>query len=269
VIRRIRTTRNRIDRGSALRKANRRKPSARCSLSWTAQLRHDELERQPAHALRAAGTLPNGHHSAVFGLTGERDRVGGVGPGTQPRVTAVMRARFGDGGRTGSRSGAGRSAGVARPAHFNHRPGAVVQVPDTLLNRLFECSNTSRSCPPPGSQVGEPFGEEPPGVWGSLDGHLPWETALREPSRLVQTGSRPTSHRGGHWFDPSIAHQVRGYVDLHQAHDRSHSCSGKVRRKVVTLVDTPVGQKGRPSKSLTFGQSVALIRAARLYGLYA
>lgn len=50
----------------------------------------------------------------------------------------------------------------------------------------------------PGSRDGEPFGEEPPGVWGSLDGHLPWETALREPSRLVQTGSRPTSHRGGH-----------------------------------------------------------------------
>jgi len=59
------------------------------------------------------------------------------------------------------------------------------------------------------ANLDEPFGEEPPGVWGSLDGHLPWETALREPSRLVQTGSRPTSHRGGHWFDPSIAHQVR------------------------------------------------------------
>lgn len=48
-----------------------------------------------------------------------------------------------------------------------------------------------------GSQDGEPFGEEPPGVRGSPDGHLPWETALREPSRLVQTRSRPTSHRGG------------------------------------------------------------------------
>jgi hypothetical protein len=60
----------------------------------------------------------------------------------------------------------------------------------------------------------EPFGGEPPGVWGSLDGHLPWETARREASRLAQTGSRPTSHRGGHWFDPSIVHQVRGYADL-------------------------------------------------------
>ena len=69
----------------------------------------------------------------------------------------------------------------------------------------------------PGSQVGEPFGEEPPGVWGSLDGYLPWETALREPSRLVQTGSRHTSHRGGHWFDPSIAHhrKTRSLVRPH------------------------------------------------------
>jgi hypothetical protein len=63
--------------------------------------------------------------------------------------------------------------------------------------------------PSPGSQAGEPSGEEPPGVWGSLDGHLPWETALREPSRLVQTGSRPNSHRGGHWFDTSIAHRCK------------------------------------------------------------
>ena len=97
--------------------------------------------------------------------------------------------------------------------------------PNTLFNRLFERSNMSRSCRRPGAKMGEPFGEEPPGVWGSPDGHLPWETALREPSRLVQTGAGPTSHRGGHWFDPSIAHQVRGYVGLHQ-----RSRAGRGRR---------------------------------------
>jgi len=59
-------------------------------------------------------------------------------------------------------------------------------------------------------------GEEPPGVWRSLDGHLPWETTLREPSRLVQTGSRPTSHRGGHWFDRSIAHPAQRPVVIMQ-----------------------------------------------------
>ena len=34
-------------------------------------------------------------------------------------------------------------------------------------------------------------------------------------------------------------------------------------------MDTPAGQEGRPSKSLTFAQAVALIQAARSYGLYA
>jgi integrase len=37
----------------------------------------------------------------------------------------------------------------------------------------------------------------------------------------------------------------------------------------VELVDTPVGQEGRSSKSLTFGQAVALIQGAQSYGLYA
>jgi hypothetical protein len=56
----------------------------------------------------------------------ERERAGSVGSGTRPRVTAVMRARCGDGGRIGSRSGAGRGVEVARPAHLSHRRGAVV-----------------------------------------------------------------------------------------------------------------------------------------------
>ena len=63
----------------------------------------------------------------------------------------------------------------------------------TLAQFRFGAKSTAA-----GSQDGEPFGEEPPGVWGSLSGHLPWETELRESSGLVQTGSRPTSHRGGH-----------------------------------------------------------------------
>jgi integrase len=50
---------------------------------------------------------------------------------------------------------------------------------------------------------------------------------------------------------------------------RHAEANDKVRRNVATLVDTPAGQEGRPSKSLTFGQAVALIEAARSYGLYA
>jgi integrase len=50
---------------------------------------------------------------------------------------------------------------------------------------------------------------------------------------------------------------------------RHAEANDKVRRNVATLVDTPTGQGGRPSKSLTFEQAVVLIRAARPYGLYA
>jgi hypothetical protein len=52
-----------------------------------------------------------------------RDRAGGVGSGTRPRGTMVMRARCGDGGRIVGRSGAGRGVGVAGPAHSSHRRG--------------------------------------------------------------------------------------------------------------------------------------------------
>jgi hypothetical protein len=47
---------------------------------------------------------------------------------------------------------------------------------------------------------------------------------------------------------------------------RHAEANDKVRRNVATLVDAPAGQEGRPSKSLTFGQAVALIRAARPSG---
>ena len=50
---------------------------------------------------------------------------------------------------------------------------------------------------------------------------------------------------------------------------RHAEAKDKVRRNVATLVDTLAGHGGRPSKSLTFGQAVALIQAARPYGLYA
>lgn len=50
---------------------------------------------------------------------------------------------------------------------------------------------------------------------------------------------------------------------------RHAEANDKVRRNVATLVDSPAGQGGRPSRSLTFEQAVALIRAARPYGLYA
>jgi len=50
---------------------------------------------------------------------------------------------------------------------------------------------------------------------------------------------------------------------------RHAEANDKVRRNVATLVGTPAGQGGRPSKSLTFEQAVVLIQAAPPYGLYA
>ena len=38
----------------------------------------------------------------------------------------------------------------------------------------------------------------------------------------------------------------------------------KVRRNVVLLCEVPQGTDGRPSKSLTFDQAVALLAAARV-----
>lgn len=42
-----------------------------------------------------------------------------------------------------------------------------------------------------------------------------------------------------------------------------------VRRNVAALIDTPVGQEGRPSKALNLDQAVALLRAAEGFRLYA
>jgi hypothetical protein len=60
-------------------------------------------------------------------------------------------------------------------------------------------------------------GEPPATSRDSMDtlDALLWETLLRRPDDAADTGDwlsgrAPRSHRGGHWFDPSIAHQLRG-----------------------------------------------------------
>jgi integrase len=50
---------------------------------------------------------------------------------------------------------------------------------------------------------------------------------------------------------------------------RHAEASDKVRRNVALLVDSPSGRQGRPSRSLTFEQAVALITTAQDYALYA
>jgi hypothetical protein len=68
---------------------------------------------------------PQERRAAVAGLTGEGDGVSDVGSGTPPRVTAIMGARSGDGGRTGSRFGAVYGVKVARISHCAHRQAVV------------------------------------------------------------------------------------------------------------------------------------------------
>ena len=53
-----------------------------------------------------------------------------------------------------------------------------------------------------------------------------------------------------------------GHLALKRA-IRHAECNDIVSRNVATLVDTPRGQQGRPSKSLTLDQAVAIIAAAR------
>ncbi len=50
----------------------------------------------------------------------------------------------------------------------------------------------------------------------SPGGHLPRSAALLDPSRHLRATVRPNSHRGGHWFDPSIAHPAQRPVPNHR-----------------------------------------------------
>jgi hypothetical protein len=71
-----------------------------------------------SNAVRRASRMARQTAQMTSSHPDERERAGGVGSGTRPRVTAVRRARCGYGGRIGSRSGADRGVEVARPAHL-------------------------------------------------------------------------------------------------------------------------------------------------------
>jgi hypothetical protein len=143
-----------------------------------------------------------------------------------PLKGRTFKAETGPPRPTGYAPGHPLASSLTRPGYTDHRPGhgrlpraslgpLTHEVPEYRIQPFVRTLEHFTILPSPGSQAGEPSGEEPPGVWGSLDGHMPWETALREPSRLVQTCSRPTSHRGGHWFDPSIAHRCKARSETH------------------------------------------------------
>ena len=101
--------------------------------------------------------------------------------------------------------------------------------------------------------------------------------SARHRPHATKAGSRPAatttidrhatrSHRGGHWFDPSIAHQVRGYFDLGHDHGGSHSCSQAVSESVRSR-PWPAGAAGAQTASTSITQgSAATLRPPALPG---
>jgi hypothetical protein len=89
----------------------------------------DELEQAGPAAVEAAvgdaGRLaPNERRPTVAGLTCRRE-CHGAGRDAQPRVTLMVRARRGNGGRADSRSGICCDVRGARSAHTTHRQAVV------------------------------------------------------------------------------------------------------------------------------------------------
>ena len=60
----------------------------------------------------------------------------------------------------------------------------------------------------------------------------------------------------------STAAVTMGHLALKRA-IRHAEANDLISRNVATLADTPKGQQGRPSNSLTPGQAIAVITAAR------
>src|SRR6516225_6699738 len=70
------------------------------------------------------------------------------------------------------------------------------------------------------------------------------------------SGRAPRSHRGGHWFDPSIAHQVRGYAGPFEDGSGSHSCSQVVGESIRSrLWRADVAGAKTASTSITRGSA--------------
>jgi hypothetical protein len=75
----------------------------------------------------------------------------------------------------------------------------------------------------------------------------------------------PHSHRGGHWFDPSIAHQVSGYVGLYQ-----RSRWGAIPVARAGTLPAMAGRRGWGEDSIYFDRSgecrdlrpIGIVRAA-------
>jgi hypothetical protein len=96
------------------------------------ELKHVGVAVFEAAVHDAVRLAPQERRPAVAGLTGKRRYQGAVGRDAQPRVTAIVRARCGDGGRADSRPG----ARVARTAHSTHRQAVVPAAAGVCCNEV-------------------------------------------------------------------------------------------------------------------------------------
>ena len=99
-----------------------------------AAARADELEHAGVAALGAAVHDANrlaAHECrpAVSGLSGKREYHPDAGPQAQPRVTASVQTRRGDGGQADSGSGTGHRVRVTRTTHSTHRQSVFPELP--------------------------------------------------------------------------------------------------------------------------------------------
>jgi hypothetical protein len=93
---------------------------------------------------------------------------------------------------------------------------------------------------------------------------LPRSAALLDPSRHPRATVRPNSHRGGHWFDPSIAHRCKARSEV-LAHGSSLAV---LRRNCIQLewqtVLTPVwpsGTRRAPAPAAAAGRTTPIATA--------
>lgn len=125
----------------------------------------DELEHAGIAAFETAiydadGLTPDERSPAMTRLTGQRECHAVFKLATQPRITAIVRPRGGDGGRMDSGSGTGHGV---RTVHSTHRQAVVSALPPTTAD--------GSSCAA--------------GVWSSLSAipdhntHRAWRTRTR------------------------------------------------------------------------------------------
>ncbi len=129
----------------------------------------------------------------------ERDRADGVGSGTRPRVTMVMRARCGDGGRIVSRSGAGRGVGVAGPAHSVTAGGSSSCRCRGLEQRCryqtLACSRGAANVQPSQMMQGPPAAPRVGYMRNTVRRHTPRLASWQEEATCGRTNGGPASWR--------------------------------------------------------------------------